>query len=80
MPSFSTVGCTNRFEKIKIFYSIEYLPKDKTKNFVWNGCRVQSKLELYHQLEEFLYVIFILMKTVWKRKTFGDNTCSAMPF
>ena len=54
MPSRSTFGYTNRSEKIKIFLSIEYLPKDGTRNFVSNGYEVKSGLEIYHQMEYFL--------------------------
>ena len=56
---------------------IKYPPKSGTRNFIWNGYKVQSELENYHQMEDFLYVIHILMKAVLK-ETETDNTCSVM--
>ena len=52
MPSCSTLGFTNRSEKITLFNSIQYHLIEATRNFAWNRYKGWSKLETYHRMDD----------------------------
>ena len=66
MPTFSAFGYTKSSQKSEIILFQLVPPPPKKKTGVFYEMDQKYKVQTYHRIEDFLYVILILTKTVLK--------------